>query len=582
VTRARRRVLVLYWHPWGGELRAAIRHHLEALEQRKGTVQTLYVNTFGGVPRGLRHVSFDAIVLHTTFLCMRWSHLFYTWKWGWRWLREFDGPKIALPQDEYDHSEILDEWLFELGVTDVFTNFGAPSRELLYPLMSQKAEFHKCFTGYIDDAAARQCGRLLRPIAARDLDIVYRAFRLPFWFGRQGQLKHLVGTVVAERAGKRDRKVDISTRPEDTVTGKEWFDFLMSGKVVIGCESGSSVLDRRGEIRARIQNLLKDSPQLSFEDVTKKMPEGWDDHRFFALSPRHFEAIITKTCQVLVEGEYEGVLVPGRHYIPLKRDFSNVDEVIDLTALLQRIADCAYQEIYERGQYSYRTLAQSIEEAIIRPARAGGVGARHIRTPFWRIAKIAIPAQLRAAEAMATIWGMWLSGWWSRLRTAPLAAASKGALAMRLALSDPPLRRLLLAYVRDRRARNSIRLAHLMDDLLRLGIARQVAAGRRRSFATEAHYDSAEGTWVLRSMPIGHRASGQSCSGARGRLTEIEWDHSAVDCSLRWVQRRELVIRMGSDGTYRFGALAQLANRHADRVWDALSALGGPPVAPPE
>ena len=40
------------------------------------------------------------------------------------------------------------------------------------------------------------------------------------------------------------------------------------------------------------------------------MPSGWDSYAFFAISPRHLEAVITKTAQVLVEGRYSGVLEP--------------------------------------------------------------------------------------------------------------------------------------------------------------------------------------------------------------------------------------------------------------------------------
>ena len=41
------------------------------------------------------------------------------------------------------------------------------------------------------------------------------------------------------------------------------------------------------------------------------MPRGWDSYAFFAISPRHLEAVITKTAQVLVEGRYSGVLGAG-------------------------------------------------------------------------------------------------------------------------------------------------------------------------------------------------------------------------------------------------------------------------------
>ena len=68
---------------------------------------------------------------------------------------------------------------------------------------------------------------------------------------------------------------------------------------------------------------------MTLDDLKKKMPAGWDDHRLFTVTPRHFEAIITKTCQVLLEGHYKGVLVPERHFIPLKPDWSNLEHILE-------------------------------------------------------------------------------------------------------------------------------------------------------------------------------------------------------------------------------------------------------------
>ena len=81
----------------------------------------------------------------------------------------------------------------------------------------------------------------------------------------------------------------------------------------------------------------------------------------------HLEAVITKTCQVLVEGDYDGILQPNRHYIPLKRDFSNLVEVLDKLRddeLLEEIANQAYEEIYMSKRYSYEKFASDIHDAI--------------------------------------------------------------------------------------------------------------------------------------------------------------------------------------------------------------------------
>ena len=110
------------------------------------------------------------------------------------------------------------------------------------------------------------------PHSERRLDVVYRAKQLPYWFGSHGQLKHRIAEAVQERAGALGLSTDISTRPDDTVYGDGWLDFLISGRAVIGAESGSSVLDERGEIQRRISRLLAEQPRLTFDEVDAQMP----------------------------------------------------------------------------------------------------------------------------------------------------------------------------------------------------------------------------------------------------------------------------------------------------------------------
>ena len=362
-----KRILVLYWYPVPKkEMRLAIKQHLEVLELLKPDYAIRYHNVYDNARR-LRTLKYDAVIFHTTFLTMRWSHFFYDLKWKLRWIQNLTGLRIAIPQDEYDHSEILDEWLFELDVSIIFSCFNEDKRKTLYPLMHEQAMFYPALTGYIQEETAREIQPRLLPTSSRPNDIVYRATKLPYWFGSHGQLKHEIASVVKERAQSQGLTVDISTRESDTIVGDAWLDFIASGKAVIGCESGSSVLDRRGEIKARLQQMLRDDPTLTFEQVNSSMPDGWDRHAFFAISPRHLEAVITKTCQILVEGSYNHILLPGIHYIPIKRDFSNLDAVLDKTrddGLLEEIAECAYQEIYLNGEYSYKNFARQIAQSI--------------------------------------------------------------------------------------------------------------------------------------------------------------------------------------------------------------------------
>lgn len=373
-----RRVLVLYhWGDPSRAMRPAIQQHLHVLDVSPAQHQILYHDVAQGVPGWLTRIGFDAIILHTTLLCLRWSSLYAPAREDLRWLGARDCVKIALPQDEYDHSEVLDEWLDEMGVSVVGTVFDESVRSVLYPKMNGRARFLRCLTGYIDEANAARCKGDLRPIAERPRDIVYRAAHLPYWFGSHGQLKHDIAGVVAERAQAIGLSCDISTRSEDVITGDDWYGFLASGKTIIGCESGSSVLDRRGEVQARIRAWLDAEPGLSFSDVSRRLPSGWDDYRFFALGPRHLEAIVTRTCQVLIEGDYDGVLQANRHYLPIRRDLGNLDEVLHMIkdhALLEATAARAYEEIYESRKYTYGALAGLLDaELAAAPPRASVV-----------------------------------------------------------------------------------------------------------------------------------------------------------------------------------------------------------------
>ena len=408
---APRRVLVLYWTPTPpSEIRAAIRHHLEAIKYGPSRHRVTYWNAFDGTPPLVRRGTYDAVVLHTTLLCLRWFPTFEDWRRKLAWLGGVDWLKIAMPQDEYDHSEVLDEWLTELGVDHVFSVFGPDVRPLLYPRTSQRGSFRHAFTGYIDDDTARAIeARLVEP-AARPFDVVYRATHLPYWFGSLGQLKHRIGERAEAEAAAHRLAADVSTRTEDAVLGGEWFDFLASGRTVVGCESGSSVLDRRGEIKAAITAYLESHPGAAFDEVSRHLPEGWDSHRFAAISPRHFEAVITRTAQVLVEGRYDGVFEAGRHFVPVRADLSDLGDALEKAsdpAVAGELAERSYEEIYRSGHYSYRVLAEEVDRVLeTRPPRRGAVGsAAAAAAARWGRFKLDRPSQLDADWKLEPVQG---------------------------------------------------------------------------------------------------------------------------------------------------------------------------------
>jgi len=174
------------------------------------------------------------------------------------------------------------------------------------------------------------------------------------------------------------------------------------------------VLDPNGEFMVRTQRYLEQHPDASFEEVEAACFPGEDGKlQLFAISPRHLEACATRTCQVLVEGEYSGVLRAGEHYIEVKRDLSNVEEVLDLVEAdseRARITEAAYRDVVASGRYTYRRLVESIETeaglagATAREPLTRGLRFRHrLAALADRLSWVKVAIYVRGARALRWI-----------------------------------------------------------------------------------------------------------------------------------------------------------------------------------
>ena len=115
------------------------------------------------------------------------------------------------------------------------------------------------------------------------------------------------------------------------------------------------------------------------------------------ISPRVFEAAALRTPMVLYTGGYSSLIEPGEHYIELKKDFSNVDAVLDRlrdTAGLEQMAERAYRRLVGSGEFSYARFIQLIGDTIDRRAAELGLALR----PTAEIAAPDAPAALHLRE----------------------------------------------------------------------------------------------------------------------------------------------------------------------------------------
>jgi hypothetical protein len=138
---------------------------------------------------------------------------------------------------------------------------------------------------------------------------------------------------------------------------------------VIGCESGTSIVDPTGKIKEAVDQYVERYPTASFEEIEAQCFPGADGmHVLNAISPRHLEVCATRSCQILVEGDYDSILLPNIHYIPVKKDLSNLSSILASLgneARRLRIVENAYRDIVASGKYTYRTMVHQIIEGSI-------------------------------------------------------------------------------------------------------------------------------------------------------------------------------------------------------------------------
>ncbi|HYI36494.1 MAG TPA: hypothetical protein VEX39_07815 [Thermoleophilaceae bacterium] len=361
-------------------LRKTLEDHLYGF-RRYGERRYDYVNlAVPGMERAYSHLSYDAVLWHTSVLSwLRWSpetqHAGLLRRSAR--LRGSAAWHGALPQDEFLRTDLVNRFLGDTGVDHVFSVAPASEWPKIYDgLDLDRVGVSRVLTGYLDDGTLGRIDGILAEDHPRDIDIGYRTVPGKPFLGRHAILKAEMADVVRVAAEARGMKVDISTRREDTFYGDDWYRFLASCRWTIGIEGGASVLDRDGSVRVAVERYLAEHPDAGYEEVERACFPGRDGELGLqALSPRHLEACATRTPQLLVEGEYGGILRPGDHYLELRRDLSNLDEVLDAVQAggdtAGRLADRAHADVVASGEYTYRRLVEDVEAVLPAPSRPG-------------------------------------------------------------------------------------------------------------------------------------------------------------------------------------------------------------------
>ena len=304
---------------------------------------------------------FDAIILHYS---VRLCHDWYISPAVAEAIAGSDAYRVVFVQDEYDNTRQTRKWLRDLGINTVYTC--VPERYLrdAYPEEDTPGiEFIHTLTGWVP-ARLEKWGTSV-PVEERQDWIHYRGRNLPAWYGDLGQEKQLIGVRMREECERRGIPCDIEWTEEKRIYGPDWPKFIQSGRTTLGSESGSNVFDHDGSIRKAIEERVKTDPDVDYETLhANYVGEAEGKVRMNQISPRIFEAAALGTGLILFRGDYSGVIHADEHYIPLEKDFSNLDEVFERlsdTKGLQEMVDRTRRDIVESGRFSYRQFIEAFD-----------------------------------------------------------------------------------------------------------------------------------------------------------------------------------------------------------------------------
>lgn len=354
--------------------RPTINNHLYSF-QRYGSDSRffyLYLDSIGHIPDAVLDFPFDAVIFHYTFLAQRFSGAYFTRRYEAMLpkLKRLRGIKVMIPQDEYVYTEFLWQVAKDLSVDYIFTTYQQEAYSSVFPKekVGNNARIYTVFPGYIEELVERRLQRKLKEHSERPIDVGYRAQTDRFIFGQHGHLKSELAQVFQQKIlGDSEINADIqliTIEGVHAIKGEKWFDFLLDSRTMLGCLGGSSLFDPTGCFRERTLAYTEKHSDATYEEVERACyPDADWKVSNCSLGPKNFEYAMTKTCQVLMEGWYHGVFLPGEHYIEIKQDYSNVEDVIEKIKDREYcacIAQQCYEDIVLSGRYSYRQFVQDV------------------------------------------------------------------------------------------------------------------------------------------------------------------------------------------------------------------------------
>ncbi len=283
-------------------------------------------------------------------------------------LREFRGVKVMAVQDEYNFTDTLKAAIRDLGFDIVLTCVPLDGLDYVYPQAEfPGVTFETVLTGYVPEWYA-DAAPPAPPLAERPIVVGYRGRALAAFYGRHGFEKFEIGRRMKEVCDARGVPNDIAMDENSRIYGPAWFEFIGRCRAMLGSESGSNVFDFDGAIEAAHRRMTEEMGRRpTYEEFRPVVARRDTEIAMGQISPRVFECALMRTPMVLFRGRYSDAIAPEEHYIPLEKDFSNADAVLDRLAdlpALEAMAERAYDRLIGSGTFNYSAYVARVDELI--------------------------------------------------------------------------------------------------------------------------------------------------------------------------------------------------------------------------
>ena len=274
---------------------------------------------------------FDMVIFHTSLLAERWDTAnFKALKNKFKkinWITELYS--MAFPQDEFYKTNDLDKLFSSLQINKIFGLIPPHEFSKIYPLTSKSSSYSQVLPFYIEK---QKIPDYYKNFENRELHVAYRAWAAEPWLGQIARDKLNI-LQVKDYLEKYPFKIDLSCSPDRQLENSAWLRLLGNSKWTLVTPGGASIVDPDGHLRnLYIESGLPNKDIDDFDSAYEKLGYDKFDNSLdlSVITPRILEAALCGTALIAFPSRYNNKLLPGVHYFPLNRDFSNLNLLIEV------------------------------------------------------------------------------------------------------------------------------------------------------------------------------------------------------------------------------------------------------------